>query len=93
MAQGGGYMASLGVYHELHCLVSSSHHCIEAIRLSLMCAGNPGLYSFKWGNSTRKPKTKTNSARTCVDWEALDGWARKRGVGMRPRLKRPQQVD
>jgi len=113
MADGSGYMTSLGVYHELHCLrrlklylhrhhyypklvdgsdenayeLGHLNHCIESIRLSLMCSGNPALYSFQWANETRKPKTKTNSSRMCVDWEALDGWTRKRGVGLQPRLK------
>ncbi|KAF2804151.1 uncharacterized protein BDZ99DRAFT_525744 [Mytilinidion resinicola] len=122
MFEGGGYMTSLGVYHELHCLrrlklylhsyhyyphLSTSpadpenayelahlNHCIESIRLSLMCAANVALYSFQWPEEgeehTRKPKTKTNSSRVCVDWERLDSWTRERGVGLQPRLKHPR---
>jgi hypothetical protein len=67
-------------------------HCLEAIRLSLMCAGNTALYSFQWPDSNeevRKPKTKTNSERTCVDWNLIDQWARNRSIGMSPTLERP----
>ncbi|PVH99939.1 hypothetical protein DM02DRAFT_672325 [Periconia macrospinosa] len=114
----GGYMVSLGVYHELHCLrrmkmyLHKEHyypklahgsdedkyelnhlgHCLEAIRLSLMCAGNTALYSFQWPNNNeevRKPKTKTNSQRTCVNWEGIEAWAKNRSIGMNPRLERP----
>ncbi|KAF2644025.1 hypothetical protein P280DRAFT_546877 [Massarina eburnea CBS 473.64] len=116
--ENGGYMVSLGVYHELHCLrrlkmylhkehyypklapgtdedtyeLNHLNHCLEAIRLSLMCAGNTALYSFQWPNSNekvRKPKTKTNSQRTCVDWEGVESWAVNRSIGLNPTLERP----
>jgi hypothetical protein len=67
-------------------------HCIEAIRLSLMCAGNTAMYSFQWPDSNekvRKPKTKTNSERTCVDWSVIEAWAQNRSIGMNPTLERP----
>ena len=67
-------------------------HCLEAIRLSLMCAGNTALYSFQWPDSNekvRKPKTKTNSERTCVDWSLIEQWAQNRSIGMNPMLERP----
>jgi len=115
---GGGYMISLGVYHELHCMrrlkmyVHKEHyypklahgspedtyelkhlnHCLEAIRLSLMCAGNTAIYSFEWPHhnmKVRKPITKTNSQRTCVNWNLLEKWARNRTIGMNPKLERP----
>jgi hypothetical protein len=57
-----------------------------------MCAGNTALYSFQWPDSNeevRKPKTKTNSERTCVDWNLIDQWARNRSIGMSPTLERP----
>jgi hypothetical protein len=114
----GGYMGSLGVYHELHCLrrlklylhkehyypgvahgseddkyeLGHLHHCLESIRLSLMCGGDTAIYSFKWPDRServQKPKTKTNSERTCVDWDVIESWAQNRSIGMNPRLKRP----
>ncbi|KAF2179828.1 hypothetical protein K469DRAFT_594516 [Zopfia rhizophila CBS 207.26] len=106
----GGYMGSLGVYHELHCLehyYSNLAHnssediyeldhlgnCLEAIQLSLMCAGNTSLYSFQWPNNNkeaRKPKTSTASDRTCVDWSRIEQWTLDRSIGLSPRLKRPK---
>jgi len=115
---GGGYMGSLGVYHELHCLrrmklflyrdyyypglqgseldyeVNHLDHCMEAIRVSLMCAGNDALYTFQWvKGETRKPRTKTNSGRVCVDWEKLAAWATERTIGTSPSLVPPVWPD
>ena len=57
-----------------------------------MCAGNTALYSFQWPDSNekvRKPKTKTNSQRTCVDWGTIETWAQNRAIGMNPAPQRP----
>ncbi|KAJ4354616.1 uncharacterized protein N0V89_006353 [Didymosphaeria variabile] len=85
-----------GEYH-LHSLDPPYNHCLEAIRLSLMCAGNTALYSFQWPDSNekvRKPKTKTNSQRTCADWDAIESWAQDRSIGLNPSLERPPvEVD
>ncbi|CAG8948725.1 hypothetical protein HYFRA_00001846 [Hymenoscyphus fraxineus] len=115
---GGGYMGSLGVYHELHCMrrlklflykdhyypglngseleyeMNHLDHCLEAIRISLMCAGNSALYTFQWDlGSSRKPVTKTNSERVCVDWEKLETWATERTIGISPLLVGPERTD
>lgn len=69
----------------------STDHCIDTIKQSLVCAGNPALYTFRWErNGTGKPLTKTNSKRVCVDFEALKTWSLERGIGFSPTLVGPE---
>ncbi|KAF2734163.1 hypothetical protein EJ04DRAFT_394626, partial [Polyplosphaeria fusca] len=64
-------------------------HCIEALRLSVMCTGDVGMYSFYWKEGqdprTSKPGTKTRSLRKCVVWDKVQAWSEKRMV--------PKSVD
>ncbi|KAI2638330.1 hypothetical protein GGS21DRAFT_433682 [Xylaria nigripes] len=101
--RGGGFAATIGAYHELHCLRQlrfylfrdryypnltaaqdiylRGHldHCIETLRLTIMCYGNPALVSFAWGGeSAQKPLTQSNSRSVCAKWESIDAWARSR---------------
>ncbi|KAI1119164.1 hypothetical protein F5Y14DRAFT_460479 [Nemania sp. NC0429] len=103
VVEGGGYAATIGVYHELHCLRQlrfyvfqnryypsltqaqenylRGHldHCIETLRLTIMCYGNPSLVSFAWGGKdATKPLTQSNSRSVCVKWDTVDSWARSR---------------
>ncbi|KAI0457658.1 hypothetical protein F5B21DRAFT_462634 [Xylaria acuta] len=103
VVEGGGYAATIGAYHELHCLrqlrfyVFQSRyypnlttaqenylhghldHCIETLRLTIMCYGNPSLVSFAWGgDDATKPLTQSNSRSVCVKWDSVDSWARSR---------------
>lgn len=59
-----------------------------------MCSGNTALYSFQWErNDTRKPRTKTNSERICVNFETLEAWNLERGIGLAPVLIGPEWED
>ncbi|KAI1743831.1 hypothetical protein F4680DRAFT_321645 [Xylaria scruposa] len=103
VVEGGGYAATIGAYHELHCLRQlrfylfqgryypnlteaqenylHGHldHCIETLRLTIMCYGNPSLVSFAWGgDDATKPITQSNSRSVCVKWTSIDAWARSR---------------
>ncbi|KAK3688837.1 hypothetical protein B0T22DRAFT_162549 [Podospora appendiculata] len=100
---GSGYLAEMGVYHELHCIkrvrrylhlehyypnmtdadrvIEDLHieHCLEYWRQSVMCRGDTTLGTFFWradGMATSHVYTDNE----CVDWHALDTWARKRMV-------------
>lgn len=112
----GGYLASLGVFHELHCLRrlywhmyddvyfanltaqdrdyerGHARHCIETIRMSLMCQANTALYTFEWDESTRKKQHLTSKAkRQCVNWKPIHEWASERSVGLNPEFHRPKK--
>ncbi|KAH7324818.1 hypothetical protein B0I35DRAFT_406578 [Stachybotrys elegans] len=114
----GGYLATISVYHELHCLRQlrwflysdvfypnrtmeedkylHGHldHCLEALRLSIMCHGNTGLYSFSWDDpEARQPTTRSNARSTCVKWSSIDDWARSRNGSIDPLLRWPLRGD
>ncbi|OCL14663.1 hypothetical protein AOQ84DRAFT_280564 [Glonium stellatum] len=109
----GGYVAALGVYHEIHCLRQlrlflysdvyypnltqanikylQGHlgHCIETLRISVMCQADMSLYTFRWENSTDdRPATKSNAKRQCVNWDPLEKWSQNRKVSLWPVLLR-----
>lgn len=112
----GGYLGSLGVFHELHCLRrlywhmydeiyftnmtaadrdyerGHARHCIETLRLSLMCQANTALYTFEWDENGRKKQHLTSNAqRQCVEWGPIHEWASERSVGLNPQFYRPKK--
>ncbi|ORX96234.1 hypothetical protein BCR34DRAFT_549408 [Clohesyomyces aquaticus] len=68
-------------------------HCIEALRLLVMCRGDVSLYTFTWAkeypDATKNILSRVNSSRQCVNWENLESWARERAVPWNPRLVDP----
>ncbi|GAW21674.1 hypothetical protein ANO14919_111970 [Xylariales sp. No.14919] len=56
-------------------------HCVDTIRRSLMCKADIAVYTAYWiGDHDAFPnkELRSNSDRICVNWEAIDGWARTR---------------
>ncbi|KAI0861820.1 hypothetical protein F4860DRAFT_513615 [Xylaria cubensis] len=113
---GGGYVVSLAVYHELHCLrnlrlhlfqdryypnlTETQHqflkghldHCLEVLRMSIMCQGNTVLNSYKWDTEAiDKPMTKSNSRSVCAKWSSIEDWSYDRKVSYSPPVKWPSQ--
>ncbi|ORY16977.1 hypothetical protein BCR34DRAFT_597362 [Clohesyomyces aquaticus] len=109
----GGYVAALGVYHEVHCLrqlrlfLYSEHyypnlthdnilylqghldHCLEALRMSVMCNADLSLYTFRWkAANDDRPYPKSNASRKCVNWDGVESWAMQRKVSLTPMLLR-----
>ncbi|KAI9674945.1 MAG: hypothetical protein M1822_009007 [Bathelium mastoideum] len=69
-------------------------HCIEALRISVMCSADTSFYTFYWPNpNAHRPSSKSNAKRYCVNWDALDGWARERAIDLDPWLIRPGKGD
>ncbi|KAI1409257.1 hypothetical protein F5Y13DRAFT_182154 [Hypoxylon sp. FL1857] len=101
---GSGYIAEMGVYHELHCVKrvrrylyldhyypnmtevdlerENTHidHCLEYWRQSAMCRGDTTLGTFFWRDGV--PTSRVYTDNECVNWYALDHWARQRKVDM-----------
>ncbi|KAK3336427.1 hypothetical protein B0T19DRAFT_38557 [Cercophora scortea] len=113
----GGYLATLGVYHELHCLqqirlhlykdryyptltdaeegVLRVHldHCLESLRLTIMCHGNTALYSFIWADpKAYNPVSKSASRSVCVKWSSVEEWSSSRMISPVKSLRRPSGV-
>ncbi|KAI0416906.1 hypothetical protein F5X98DRAFT_364129 [Xylaria grammica] len=62
-------------------LTSGLGHCVDTIRRSLMCKADIAVYTAYWiGDHDAFPnkELRSNSDRICVNWEAIDGWARTR---------------
>ncbi|KAF2187322.1 hypothetical protein K469DRAFT_506022, partial [Zopfia rhizophila CBS 207.26] len=104
----GGYLVSLGVYHELHCLNQFRNflyirtdsrkfsqedidywrghlaidHCIEVLRLSLMCTADISLYTFSWPKYEKFTFLDAHSKppRKCVGWGQFESWSLKRKI-------------
>lgn len=114
----GGYLASLAVYHEIHCLNqlrnflyvrtdperSSEHdgeywkghlgHCIEVLRLSVMCSADLSLYTFTWPQRQHFTflDAHSRSPRKCVDWNQLEAWSMKRRISLTPTVIYPAEA-
>ncbi|KAI0100101.1 hypothetical protein GGR51DRAFT_564511 [Nemania sp. FL0031] len=56
-------------------------HCLETLRLSVMCSANTALYTFYWEDERQvRPNTQSNSRSVCVKWGPLEKWAYSRRV-------------
>jgi hypothetical protein len=47
-----------------------------------MCRGDVTLGTFYWRDTDGYPTSRVYTDNECVDWQALDTWARKRMVDM-----------
>ncbi|KAF2963016.1 hypothetical protein GQX73_g10557 [Xylaria multiplex] len=115
---GGDYLATLGVYHELHCLHQMRlflyreryyhnitkeqenylrehlDHCMEALRITIMCHGNTGLYTFAWdSDASNKPTTKSNARSACVKWSSIKKWSYSRQLAESDHVVRPSYLQ
>lgn len=48
-----------------------------------MCHADVGLYTAEWIADSHEPENKvlkTNADTVCVNWDAIDQWARKRAL-------------
>ncbi|KAL4865662.1 hypothetical protein BDV12DRAFT_174323 [Aspergillus spectabilis] len=55
-------------------------HCLEYWREAAMCRGDTTLATFRWVDGL--PYSRVYSDHECVNWEAIDKWARERMVDM-----------
>ncbi len=50
-------------------------HCLEDIRLALMCNADYSVITYDWLPNYKRPWGNWNVDGECVNWEKLDGWA------------------
>ncbi|KAF2101010.1 hypothetical protein NA57DRAFT_74603 [Rhizodiscina lignyota] len=62
-------------------------HCIDYIRQTLQCSADLSPIEWEWNTILNKPMFKADTAHTCRDWTAIDGWARERSFDWKE--KRP----
>ncbi|KAF1955636.1 hypothetical protein CC80DRAFT_415111 [Byssothecium circinans] len=64
-------------------------HCLETLRISLMCTADLSLYNFRWhAADDDRPQPETHGRRKCANWESVDTWARTRRLDYDPVLVR-----
>ncbi|KAI0875764.1 hypothetical protein GGS24DRAFT_515142 [Hypoxylon argillaceum] len=75
------YYYSNATAKEMEINIVHMTHCIDTIRRSLMCKADVAVYAAYWiGNHTMAPskELRSGSDTVCVNWEAVDSWARTR---------------
>ncbi|MCJ1251143.1 hypothetical protein MMC30_008374 [Trapelia coarctata] len=98
LADGSGYLATLEVFHQLHCLdyirqyISKDYyitpeteqrrfehmdHCIDTIRLGIMCHSDISLVTFDWVDDELLPNANFHVKHECRNFEAIRGWAKE----------------
>jgi hypothetical protein len=63
--------------------LSCADHCIDAMRQALMCHANTEVHSGVWTYDPNVPnhvKLASRAMTTCVKWDSVDAWARKRAL-------------
>jgi hypothetical protein len=116
----GGYVAGLGVSHNLHCikrlkqymhpayyypdlataseeekkeLEEHADHCLEALRLSLMCNADLSIYTLGWTNHSKiRPGVHIPNPNVCVHWEGLHGWMNSRAASLDDAISMPKEI-
>lgn len=74
-------------------------HCMEMMRVSIMCKGDPSLSTFRWLPEDPTHVTAVaHGHHQCVDWDTLMAWVRERAVpifepGVLARLKEAEMFQ
>lgn len=61
-------------------LTQNLEHCIEMIRINLLCNADAGIIPFKWVENYQRPLPDFSTTHKCRDWEGVLGWARKKEI-------------
>ncbi|KAJ4358032.1 uncharacterized protein N0V89_002611 [Didymosphaeria variabile] len=72
------YKPDTGIWTKEH-----SDHCIERLRDDIMCHPNTAVYIPEWDKTHVLPdgfRMISEGQTTCVNWKALDQWARRRAL-------------
>ncbi|KAH6646655.1 hypothetical protein BKA67DRAFT_524403, partial [Truncatella angustata] len=64
-------------------LFMHADHCLESLRLAVMCQADVSVYTLKWTPHNRyKPAVKVPQPHACVDWRALHEWMAGRSASL-----------
>ncbi|KAF1964142.1 hypothetical protein BU23DRAFT_575930 [Bimuria novae-zelandiae CBS 107.79] len=86
VADGSGYLATVDVFHQLHCLISpidnplwEDHvaHCLDSIRLSLQCNADVSLITWKWIKGYGNPWPDFRAKHECRNWDDVLDWTKE----------------
>ena len=57
-----------------------NEHCIDMLRQSVMCHGDISPVTMRWGQTQPIPLGNFSSPHECVNWAAINEWAKERSV-------------
>ncbi|KAI0388635.1 hypothetical protein F5Y17DRAFT_474350 [Xylariaceae sp. FL0594] len=63
-------------------LMEHVYHCIDDVRQALMCNPDISIYTHVWVPGYRKPWPNFDVEHECVNWDILNGWAKKNSFDM-----------
>lgn len=76
-----------GEYIRIQDTNASEDHCIEVLRQGVMCRGDISLVTIRWQESNRLPVADFTAPHECVNFDAINEWARERRINaMQPGL-------
>ncbi|KAF2834031.1 hypothetical protein CC86DRAFT_339785 [Ophiobolus disseminans] len=61
-------------------------HCLEILRMQLMCRGDAALFTYAWDMGKREPLTDFAVEHTCANWDKLKDWTEKHSFDVREDL-------
>lgn len=61
-------------------------HCIGVIRQSLMCYADVTPIVWQWSTKFKEAEQRDDLLHTCRDFDAIQGWAKERSMGLLPDL-------
>jgi len=68
-------------------------HCLESLRLAIMCHGDTNVYALQWLPHNRfKPAVVLSQQNVCVDWEPLHKWMLNRAAKVDDMERPPDEV-
>ncbi|OHF03761.1 hypothetical protein CORC01_01080 [Colletotrichum orchidophilum] len=53
-------------------------HCVDNIRMALMCKADISIGSYDWVDNNRRPLTNFRTEHSCYNWDLVNNWARDR---------------
>ncbi|KAK1660106.1 hypothetical protein BDP55DRAFT_677759 [Colletotrichum godetiae] len=53
-------------------------HCVDNIRMTLMCKADISIGSYDWVDNNRRPLTNFRTEHSCYNWDLVNNWARDR---------------
>ncbi|KXJ89262.1 hypothetical protein Micbo1qcDRAFT_206226 [Microdochium bolleyi] len=65
---------------ELETNINHDLHCLEVLRMGAMCRGDVSIITHRWKEGSVKPNVEQRAPHQCVDWNAVEGFARERSV-------------
>jgi len=76
------------IYHEYYQMPNDEgawihlDHCLEDIRLALMCKADYSLITYDWLTNFTRPWANWRIENECVDWDSLESWAADRAFSI-----------